>query len=117
MRKLLLARDAWFFGLVAGSRKLPEAAFPPALFALPGRDAAEDYDAMEQHSKTDSGRIICKFFWSGNNYARPGAARSLPTGAVRRKRGRVGAASGSSGAIFRGFRSGLSRTWSTRSWS
>ena len=117
MRKPLLEGDAWSFGLVAGSRKFPEGAFPPSLFALPGRDAAEDYDAKERYVKTDSGRIICKFFWSGNNYARPGAARSLPTGAVRRKRRRAGAASGSSGAIFRGFRSGLSRTWSTRSWS
>lgn len=71
VRKLLLARDVLSFKIVANSRKILEAAFPPERFTLPGRDPAEEYDALERYLKTYSARTIRNTFWSGNNYALP----------------------------------------------
>ena len=71
VRRLLLARDVLSFKIVANSRKILEAAFPPERFTLPGRDAAEEYDALERYLKTYSDRTIRNIFWSGNNYALP----------------------------------------------
>ena len=73
VRKLLLARDILSFKIVANSRKILEAAFPPERFTLPGRDAVKEYDALECYLKTYSDRTIRSIFWSGNNYALPAA--------------------------------------------
>ncbi len=73
VRKLLLARDILSFKIAANSRRILEAAFPPERFTLPGRDAAEEYDALERYLKTYSDRTIRSIFWSGNNYALPPA--------------------------------------------
>ena len=71
VRKLLLVRDVLSFKIVANSRKVLEAAFPPERFTLPGHDAVKEYDAMECYLRTYSGRTIRNVFWSGNNYALP----------------------------------------------
>ena len=71
VRKLILARDILFFKIVANSRKILEAAFPPERFTLPGHDPVKEYDAMERYLKTYSDRTIRNIFWSGNNYALP----------------------------------------------
>lgn len=71
VRKLLLARDMLSFKIVANSRKILEAAFSPERYTLPGRDPAEEYDALERYLKTYSDRTIRNIFWSGNNYALP----------------------------------------------
>ena len=79
VRKLLLARDVLSFKIVANSRKLLEAAFPPERFALPGHDAAEEYDALERYLKTYSERTIRNIFWSSNNYTLPAAPAECGT--------------------------------------
>lgn len=71
VRRLILARDVLGFKLVANSRKILEAAFPPERFTLPGHDPVQEYDAMERYLKTYSVRTIRNVFWSGNNYALP----------------------------------------------
>lgn len=71
IRKLVLARDILSFKIVANSRRILEAAFPPERFTLPGHDPVKEYDAMEQYLKTYSDRTIRNVFWSGNNYALP----------------------------------------------
>lgn len=71
VRKLVLARDIVSFKIVANSRKILEAAFPPERFTLPGHDPVKEYDAMERYLKTYSDRTIRNIFWSGNNYALP----------------------------------------------
>ncbi len=71
LRRLRLALDVLSFRLVAGSRRVLEAAFPPERFTLPGHDPVEEYDAMERYLKTYSIRTIRNVFWSGNNYALP----------------------------------------------
>ena len=71
VRKLILARDILSFKLIANSRKILEAAFPPERFTLPGHDPVKEYDAMEVYLKTYSDRTIHNVFWSGNNYALP----------------------------------------------
>ena len=71
VRKLLLARDVLSFKIVANSRRILEAAFPPERFTLPGRDPAKEYDALERYLKTYSDRTIRNIFWSGNNYTLP----------------------------------------------
>lgn len=73
VRRLLLVRDVLSFKLVANSRKILEAAFPPERFTLPGRDPVKEYDALERYLKTYSDRTIRSIFWSGNNYALPAA--------------------------------------------
>lgn len=65
VRRLILARDVLAFKLVAGSRKILEAAFPPERFTLPGHDPVKEYDAMEQYLKTYSDRTIRSIFWVG----------------------------------------------------
>ena len=70
-RKLALARDILSFKLVARSRKVLEAAFPPERFTLPGHDPKKEYDAIAQYLQTYSDRTIRNIFWSGNNYALP----------------------------------------------
>ena len=70
-RKLRLALDVLSFKLVAKSRKVLEAAFPPERFTLPGHDSVKEYDAMERYLKTYSDLTIRNVFWSGNNYALP----------------------------------------------
>ena len=79
VRRLLLARDVLFFKIVAKNRRILEAAFPPEKFTLPGRDAAEEYDALERYLKTYSDRTIRNIFWSGNNYALPAAPAQCGT--------------------------------------
>lgn len=71
VRKLILARDVLAFKIVAKSRRILEAAFPPERFTLPGHDPVQEYDAMEAYLKTYSDRTIRNVFWSGNNYALP----------------------------------------------
>ena len=71
LRRLRLAVDVLSFRIVAGSRRVLEAAFPPERFTLPGHDPVEEYDAMECYLKTYSTRTIRNVFWSGNNYALP----------------------------------------------
>lgn len=71
LRKLILARDVLSFKIVANSRKVLEAAFPPEQFTLPGHDPVKEYDAIERYLKTYSTRTIRNVFWSGNNYALP----------------------------------------------
>lgn len=61
VRKLILARDILSFKLVANSRKILEAAFPPERFTLPGHDPVKEYDAMEVYLKTYSNRTIHNF--------------------------------------------------------
>lgn len=73
LRKLILARDILSFNIVAKSRRVLEAAFPPERFTLPGHDPVKEYDAMESYLKTYSARTIRNVFWSGNNYALPDA--------------------------------------------
>ena len=79
VRKLILARDILFFKIVANSRKILEAAFPPERFTLPGHDHVKEYDAMERYLKTYSDRTIRNIFWSGNNYALPETPASRGT--------------------------------------
>lgn len=71
LRKLVLLRDVLGFKLVAGSRRILEAAFPPERFTLPGHDPVKEYDAIAAYLKTYSNRTIRNVFWSGNNYALP----------------------------------------------
>ena len=71
VRKLILARDVLSFKLVANSRRVLEAAFPPERFTLPGHDAVKEYDDIGRYLKTYSDRTIRNVFWSGNNYALP----------------------------------------------
>ena len=71
VRKLILVRDILSFKIVANSRRILEAAFPPERFTLPGHDPVKEYDAMEAYLKTYSDRTIRNVFWSGNNYALP----------------------------------------------
>ena len=71
VRRLVLARDVLSFKIVAHSRRILEAAFPPERFTLPGHDPVIEYDAMERYLKTYSDRTIRNIFWSGNNYALP----------------------------------------------
>ena len=71
VRKLALARDVLGFKIVANSRMILEAAFPPERFTLPGHNPREEYDAIEAYLKTYSNRTIRNVFWSGNNYALP----------------------------------------------
>ena len=73
LRKLILARDILSFNIVAKSRRVLEAAFPPERFTLPGHDPVKEYDAMESYLKTYSARTIRNVFWSGNNYTLPDA--------------------------------------------
>ena len=61
VRKLILARDILSFKLVANSRKILEAAFPPERFTLPGHDPVKEYDTMEVYLKTYSDRTIHNF--------------------------------------------------------
>ncbi len=71
LRKLRLGLDVLSFKMVANSRKVLEAAFPPERFTLPGHDPVKEYDAIEHYLKTYSDRTIRQIFWSGNNYALP----------------------------------------------
>ena len=71
LRRLRLALDVLGFKLVANSRRILEAAFPPERFTLPGHDPVKEYDAIAAYLKTYSNRTIRNVFWSGNNYALP----------------------------------------------
>ena len=71
LRRLRLAVDVLSFKIVANSRRVLEAAFPPERFTLPGHDPVKEYDAMAAYLKTYSSRTIRNIFWSGNNYALP----------------------------------------------
>ena len=82
MRRLVLLRDVLGFKLVAVSRRVLEAAFPPERFTLPGHDSREEYDAIEAYLKTYSHRTIRNVFWSGNNYALPEPPAPINTGIV-----------------------------------
>lgn len=76
LRRLHLALDVLSFKLVANSRKILEAAFPPERFTLPGHDAVKEYDEIGRYLKTYSDRTIRNVFWSGNNYTLP----TMPAG-------------------------------------
>ena len=71
MRGLACLRDYLGFKLVAGSRKILEAAYPPERWTLPGCDPVEEYNALTAYLKTYSNRTIRNIFWSANNYALP----------------------------------------------
>lgn len=79
LRKLALLRDIAGFKMVAGSRRILEAAFPPERFTPPGHDPQEEYDAIEAYLKTYSNRTIRNVFWSGNNYALPNPPAPIGT--------------------------------------
>ena len=61
VRKLILASDILSFKLVANSRKILEAAFPPERYTLPGHDTEKEYYTMEVYLKTYSDRTIHNF--------------------------------------------------------
>ena len=95
LRRLALLRDVLGFRIVAGSRRVLEAAFPPERFTLPGHDPKQEYDAIEAYLKTYSSRTIRNVFWSGNNYALPQPPAPVSTKIVywygeEEKRGRRG---------------------------
>lgn len=71
LRRLACLRDFLGFKLLAGSRKLLEAAYPPEKYTLPGHDSVKEYDAMESYLKSYSNRSIRNIFWSANNFALP----------------------------------------------
>lgn len=48
-----------------------EAVYPPERWTLPGRDPAEEYDALTAYLKTYSRCTVRRIFWSANNYALP----------------------------------------------
>lgn len=64
-------RDYLQFKLVAGSRGILEAAFPPERFTPAGEDPTKQYDKIEAYLKTYSGHTIWNVFWSANNYSLP----------------------------------------------
>ena len=82
IRKLILARDFLSFKILAGSRKVLEAAFPPQRFTRPGRDPKQEYDAIEAYLKTYSNKTIRNIFWSGNHFALPNAPAARETAIV-----------------------------------
>ena len=71
LRRLACLRDFCGFRLIAKSRKILEAAYPPERWTLPGRDPVEEYDALAAYLKTYSKRTVRNIFWSANNYALP----------------------------------------------
>ena len=71
LRRLACLRDFWGFRLIAKSRKILEAAYPPERWTLPGRDPVREYDALAAHLKTYSKRTIRNIFWSANNDTLP----------------------------------------------
>lgn len=71
VRRLACLRDYLGFKLVTRSRKILEAAYPPARWTLPGRDPVQEYDALTAYLKTYSNPTIRNIFWSANNYALP----------------------------------------------
>ena len=71
LRRLACLRDCLGFKLVAGSRKILEAAYPPERWTLPGRDPVKEYDALAAYLKTYSKRTVRHIFWSANNYTLP----------------------------------------------
>lgn len=62
LRRLHLAVDVLSFKIVANSRRVLEAAFPPERFTLPGHDPVKEYDAMAAYLKTYSSRTIRNIF-------------------------------------------------------
>ena len=79
LRKMRLALDVLGFKIVASSRRVLEAAFPPERFTLPGHDPVQEYDAIAAYLKTYSQRTIRNVFWSGNNYALPSQPAPVAT--------------------------------------
>lgn len=71
VRRLACLRDYLGFKLVTRSRRILEAAYPPARWTLPGRDPVQEYDALTAYLKTYSNQTIRNIFWSANNYALP----------------------------------------------
>ena len=69
--RLACLRDFSGFKLLAGNRRLLEAAYPPEKYTLPGHDPVKEYDAMEHYLKGYSDRTIRNIFWSGNNFTLP----------------------------------------------
>lgn len=76
--RLTCLRDFLGFKLLAGSRKLLEAAYPPEKYTLPGHDPVKEYDAMEQYLKSYSSRTIRNIFWSANNFSLPEKPAQAP---------------------------------------
>lgn len=76
--RLACLRDFLGFKLLAGSRKLLEAAYPPEKYTLPGHDPVKEYDAMEQYLKSYSSRTIRNIFWSANNFSLPEKPAQAP---------------------------------------
>ena len=71
LRRLACLRDYLGFKLVARSRRVLEDAYPPERWTLPGRDPAQEYDALAAYLKTYSAKTIRNIFWSANNYTLP----------------------------------------------
>ena len=71
LRRLICLRDLWGFRLVTRSRRMLEAVYPPEHWTLPGRDPAEEYDALTAYLKTYSKHTVRHIFWSANNYTLP----------------------------------------------
>lgn len=78
VRGAICLADVLGFKLLAGSRKILEAAYPPEKFTLPGHDPVKEYDALAAYLKTYSGRTIRNIFWSANNFALPKAPAQTP---------------------------------------
>lgn len=71
VRRLICQGDYLGFKLIANSRKILEAAYPPGRWTLPGRDPVAEYTALAAYLKTYSNRTIYNIFWSANNYVLP----------------------------------------------
>lgn len=71
LRRLACLRDFVGFRLVTRSHRILEAAYPPERWTLPGRDPAQEYDALAAYLKTYSDYTIRHIFWSANNYTLP----------------------------------------------
>ena len=74
--------DVVGFKLITRSRKMLELAYPPARWTLPGRDPAEEYDALIAYLRTYSNRTIRRIFWSANNDKLPEKPANTGCGVV-----------------------------------
>ena len=105
LRRLVLLRDVLGFKIVAKSRRVLEAAFPPERFTLPGHDAREEYDAIAAYLKTYSAQTIRNVFWSErimrSRIRLPQSLQKSSTGTATRKRKTDAATFALSGTISR----------------
>ena len=117
--RLACLRDFLGFKLLAGSRKLLEAAYPPEKYTLPGHDPVKEYDAMEQYLKSYSSRTIRNIFCLQIISACPRSLRRPPavwsTGTAKRRKTPGARTSALSNSIFLRFARSAFPAWSTQS--